>query len=81
MSKIKEVIITIRIGERWFDSHAIAEYKKGYYKDSYNKKYFDVDKFDEDINVIKYLHELIMSGELDLNEAESDPEKIIREDV
>tara|TARA_Y100000385_G_C13014043_1_gene603007 strand:+ start:436 stop:672 length:237 start_codon:yes stop_codon:yes gene_type:complete len=78
MSKIKEVIIPIRIDGRWFDSQAIAEYKKSYhYQD--NKKYFDVDKFDEDINVILYLHDLIMSGEIDLNEAEHDSEKIIRE--
>jgi hypothetical protein len=48
-----------------------------YYQD--NKKYFDVDKFDEDINVILYLHDLIMSGKIDLNEAENDSEKIIRE--
>jgi hypothetical protein len=78
MSKIKEVIIPIRIDGRWFDSQAIDEYKKSYYYQD-NKKYFDVDKFDEDINVILYLHDLIMSGKIDLNEAENDSEKIIRE--
>ena len=75
MSKIKEVIITVRIDERWFDGEAIAAYKK----DHYDKNYCDVDKFDEDINVIRYLNDLMMSGELDLNEAESDPPKVIRE--
>ena len=68
-----------------FDSKAIAEFKEkdniqygNFYK---NYKRFNVDKFDKDINVIGYLEHLIMSGELDLNEAESDTPRVTREDV
>jgi len=77
VGEIKEVIITVKIDGRWFDSQAIAEFKEDDYYKNYER--FNVDKFDKDINVIGYLEHLIMSGELDLNDAESDPPKVIRE--
>ena len=80
VGEIKEVIITVQISGRYFDSEAIAKYKND---DYFNKKYCNVDKFDEDINVIRYLTHLIESGELDLNNVPSDLDcgdiKIIRE--
>tara|TARA_R100001440_G_scaffold21276_1_gene35149 strand:+ start:2788 stop:3036 length:249 start_codon:yes stop_codon:yes gene_type:complete len=82
MSKVEEVTITVRIRGR-FDSDYVSWFKNTYQdKDGildYGDGPFNVDNFDEDINVIRFVHALIMEGHLNLMEETQDEPKVFRQ--
>lgn len=86
MSKVEEVTITVRIRGR-FDSDYISWFKntrpyKSRNEDGtldYGDGPFNIDNLDEDINVIRFVDALIMTGHLNLMEEILDEPKVFRE--
>tara|TARA_B100000900_G_scaffold154998_1_gene131650 strand:- start:1278 stop:1547 length:270 start_codon:yes stop_codon:yes gene_type:complete len=77
-NNINSVKITVKVSGSLFSNESIADFKETNYYKRHNENglldngdgNYDVDSFDKDINVIRYLSFLIMSGDVDLNEQE-----------
>jgi len=85
-NNINDVKITVKVSGSWFSNQSISDFKETNYYKTHNENgllddgdgNYNVDSFDKDINVIRYLSFLIMSGDIDLNEQEIVYEKVER---